>query len=151
MGTALVLVLLASRPSVSSASIHQAATQAATNQCTLMDALFPDGQDTAGATQATTQSAKKSVSTQTALTATTVVAPPTAKAPSDAGPAEVGGGDEALTTYRDATHNFAIDYPHSWSQEQAFKTGVCFTGRDASIAVQFVKGVAPTDLAPTDL
>jgi len=149
MGTALVLVLLASRPSVSNASIHQAATQGATsptNQCTLIDALVPDSQATPGATQATTQSAPKSVATQTALTATTVVATPTAKAPSDAGPAEVGGGDEALTTYRDATHNFAIDYPHSWSQEQAFKTGACFTGRDASIAVQFVKGVAPIDL-----
>ena len=76
---------------------------------------------------------------------TIAVVPPT-QASAEGGSGEAGGGDEAATTYQDAPLHFRIDYPRSWSQETTFKTGVCFTGRDASIAVQFVSGKIPTDL-----
>lgn len=118
---------------------HPSATSGApTSQCGLIDALVIVNVATPGATQAATAPAIKPTTN-----APTVVAP--TSAPAEGGASEAGGGDEALTTYRDAAQKFSIDYPRSWSQEPTFKSGVCFAGRDASIAVQFVT-IAPADL-----
>lgn len=149
--TALTLVTLTASHSVTAGAARlQAATQAATltvptTQCGLIDALVVNSLATPGATQAATHAVSPTMqaTTQAALAATVI--PPTT-APAEGGSGEAAGGDEALTTYRDSTRNFAIGYPRSWSQETTFKSGVCLTGRDASIAVQFVKGAVPADL-----
>jgi hypothetical protein len=154
-GVALTLVTLTPSYSLATGNVHVlAATQAATvavptTQCGLIDALVVDSLATPGATQgatrvmAPTKQATQQATKQTASTVPTI--PPTAT-PAEGGPGEAAGGDEALTTYRDSIRNFSIGYPRSWSQEATFQSGVCLTGRDASIAVQFVQGTPPADL-----
>jgi len=115
-----------------------ASIQPATTQCGYIDALVADNSPImAEATAAI------------GITPLATVPPPNTpvvptKAPTEGGSGEMG--DEALTTYRDTSQGFSIDYPHSWSQEMSFHNGVCFTARDSSIAVQFVKDKSPTDL-----
>ncbi len=120
-------------------STPTASVQTATTQCGFIDALLAD-------TSLVMAEATAAVSVTPLVTVTT---PPTIVVPTQP-PAEGGsgeaGGDEALTTFLDATQHFSIGYPRSWSQEITFHNGVCFTGRDASIAVQIVKGTPPTDL-----
>jgi hypothetical protein len=147
----LIVTLVAVRPLVSAAPRLLAATQSATliaqaSQCGLIDVLVAVSPATPGATQAATQSTNKPAGTPPVATPAIVSAAPTNTPPAEGGAGEASGGDEALTTYRDTTRNFVIGYPRSWSQESTFQSGLCFTGRDASIAVQFVKGNAPADL-----
>lgn len=146
-GLALVLALTASRPFALVSARLQATDvsrtpMAVTNQCTQIDALVVNSLATPG----TTQAATRSVVTQPAVNPTAASVNPTASPVVEGGAGESGGGDEALTAYRDNLRKFVIGYPRSWSQEPTFKNGVCFTGRDASIAVQFVPGSVPADL-----
>ena len=113
-----------------------------TTQCGFIDVLLAD-------TAPVMPEATALVDTTPVATAApppTVAVLPTVQAVVEGGSGEAGGGDEALTTYQDVTQHFRIDYPRSWSQETTFQSGICFTGRDASIAVQFVKGTPPPDL-----
>ncbi len=119
------------------------AQSAPTSQCKLIDGLIILDLATPVASPAATESSL-SLATMQSTIAPTIVRPTATLA--EAGAAEAGGGDEALTTYNDTVRKISIGYPRSWSQETTFKTGVCFTGRDASIAVQFVTGAAPADL-----
>ncbi len=120
-------------------STPTASVQTAMTQCGFIDALVADSSPVmAEATAAMGVTPLPTVTTP----ATSVVVP--TQPPAEGGSGEMG--DEALTTYRDSTQGFSIDYPHSWSQETTFHNGVCFTARDSSIAVQFVKGSVPTDL-----
>lgn len=145
--TALSLVMpMASQGAAVAAAHLQAATQATTvamptTQCGLIDALVMNSLATPSATQAGTRVAAATIQ----ATPSTTTIPRTAT-PAEVSSGEAAGGDEALTTYRDSTRNFAIGYPRSWSQETTFKSGVCLTGRDASIAVQFITGTVPADL-----
>jgi len=140
------VTLSAARPATvthAQAATQVATSTGATNQCALIDLLVSDKPATPAATSVATVLPKTQVAIASTLIITTPI-PTTIAAEGGAG--EAGGGDEALTTYRDSKLKFSIGYPRSWSQDAAFKSGICFTGRDASIAVQYVPGAAPTDI-----
>ncbi len=150
IGAVFALALITSRPLVSAVPHLQAtisaATGARTTQCGFIDALLANSIATPNATQSATQVGTKAAA-QPAVTGTAVASAPTnTPTAAEGGAGEAGGGDESLTTYRDSKLKFAIAYPHSWSRDTTFKTGACFTGRDASIAVQFITDAVPTDL-----
>jgi hypothetical protein len=133
-------ILIPSMTIKAEATTSTASAATPTTQCGFIDSLVKDNNlmmAEASATVDTTPSA-----TVTPAPTLAVVSPTQAATENNSGEL----GDEALTTYRDTTQGFSIDYPHSWSQETSFHNGVCFTARDASIAVQFVKGTLPTDL-----
>ncbi len=132
-------ILIPSMSLSAQSSTPTANVQPATTQCGFIDALLPD----TSPIMAEATAAMGVTPLVPATTSPTVAAAPT-KPSAEGGSGEMG--DEALTTYRDSNQGFSIDYPHSWSQEMTFHNGVCFTARDSSIAVQFVKGTAPTDL-----
>ncbi len=134
----------AANGSRSQAVTPPATIAAPTSQCAAIDSLVANNLATPNDTQAATQSVATSAAT-TSAQPTTIAAAPTAT-PAEVASGEAAGGDEALITYQDATRHFAIGYPRSWSQDATFKSGVCFTGRDASIAVQFIPGAVPADL-----
>ena len=142
---ALTTISLLLLPAASWTPLHaQSATTSALpaqpfSQCGAIDSLIAVNPATPGASQTVSATTPTSIAI-----VPTVVNPTVAPAENAAGSAD--GGDEALTTYRDTAQKFRIDYPHSWSQASAFLSGVCFTGRDSSIAVQFVSRAAPNDL-----
>jgi len=143
-----VATISAARPTVSlCAQVTQVATAAVgTNQCSLINLLVVDQLATPAVTmQATMAAALSQAQIATPLTGVSATPVPTTAA-AESGAGEAGGGDEALTTYRDSKLKFSIGYPRSWSQDSTFNNGVCFTGRDASIAVQYVPGAVPADL-----
>lgn len=132
-------ILIPSMSLSAQSSTPTASVQPATTQCGFIDSLVVD-------TSPVMAEATAAVGVTPLATATpspTAAVVPT-KPSTEGGSGEMG--DEALTTYRDSNQGFSIDYPHSWSQEMSFHNGVCFTARDSSIAVQFVKGTPPTDL-----
>ncbi len=132
-------ILIPSMSISAQSSTSTANVQTATTQCGFIDALIIDSSPVmAEATAAV------SVTPMATVIQSPAVSTVPTKPPAEGGSGEMG--DEALTTYRDSSQGFSIDYPHSWSQEMTFHNGVCFTARDSSIAVQFVKGTAPTDL-----
>ncbi len=150
---ALAVTLIAARPAVvvqpgrqaATAAVTKAAGSALTDECSFINALIVRAPATPSATEAATMAATRLATVAAAPVVMTPTITPTAKSV-EGGAAEAGGGDEAPATFKDPILKFAIDYPHSWSQASTFSNGVCFTGRDASIAVQFIPINAPTDL-----
>jgi hypothetical protein len=61
------------------------------------------------------------------------------------GSGEAGGVEAALVTYSDSTQGFSIGHPGSWTQDNAFTSGVKFVGGDGWLTLTFITPPAGTD------